>query len=112
MIGPESTGRRANEGATGLPWGRGVSGKRTVPGSSGHRRGEAVEQSIETLRRARARKFPIVLTSDAHRADELQRVDYAARNAEKAWLDRDRVANTWGAKTLAAWATGGKSALA
>jgi DNA polymerase (family 10) len=71
-----------------------------------------LDLSVETLRRARARKFPIVLTSDAHRADELQRVDYAARNAEKAWLDRDRVANTWGAKTLAAWATGGKSALA
>ena len=71
-----------------------------------------LDMSVETLRRARARKFPIVLTSDAHRADELQRVDYAARNAEKAWLDRDRVANTWGAAKLAAWATGGKSSLA
>lgn len=69
-----------------------------------------LDLSVETLRRARARKFPIILTSDAHRADELLRVDYAARNAEKAWLDRERIANTWDAARLAAWATGGKNA--
>jgi DNA polymerase (family 10) len=71
-----------------------------------------LDLSVESLRHARARKFPIVLTSDAHRAEELQRVDYAAQNAAKAWLDRDRVVNTWSAQKLAAWATGGKSALA
>lgn len=69
-----------------------------------------LDLSVEALRRAREHRFPIVLTSDAHRAEELLRVDYAAQNATKAWLDRDRVANTWTAERLAAWATGGKSA--
>ena len=69
-----------------------------------------LDLSVEALRRAREHRFPIVLTSDAHRAEELQRVSYAARNAEKAWLDPDRIANTWPADRLAAWATGGKSA--
>lgn len=64
-----------------------------------------LDMSVETLRRARARSFPMVLTSDAHRAEELQRVEYAARNAEKAWVEPERFANTWPAKKLAAWAT-------
>jgi DNA polymerase (family 10) len=71
-----------------------------------------LDLSVESLRRARARKFPIVLTSDAHRAEELQRVAFAAQNAAKAWLDRDRVVNTWSAQKLAGWATGAKSAIA
>lgn len=69
-----------------------------------------LDMSVETLRRARAHTFPMVLTSDAHRAEELQRVEYAARNAEKAWVEPERFANTWPAEKLAAWASGGKRA--
>ena len=69
-----------------------------------------LDMSVETLRRARAHSFPMVLTSDAHRAEELQRVEYAARNAEKAWVEPERFANTWPAEKLAAWASGGKRA--
>ena len=45
-----------------------------------------------------------VLTSDAHHTSELDRVPYAAVNAEKAWLSPERIANTWTRKRLAAWA--------
>jgi DNA polymerase (family 10) len=69
-----------------------------------------LDLSVEALRRASGRDVTLVMTSDAHRAEELQRVDYAALNAEKAWVDPDRVANTWPAERLAAWATGGKKA--
>jgi DNA polymerase (family 10) len=69
-----------------------------------------LDMSVETLRRARAHIFPMVLTSDAHRAEELQRVEYAARNAEKAGVDPERFANSWPAERLAAWATAGKRA--
>jgi len=67
-----------------------------------------LDMSVETLRRARSHAFPMVLTSDAHRAEELQRVEYAARNAEKAWVEPERFANTWPAEKLAAWAEGEK----
>jgi len=66
-----------------------------------------LDMSVETLRRARAHTFPLVMTSDAHRAEELQRVEYAALNAEKAWVDPERVVNTWTPERLAAWARGG-----
>ena len=45
-----------------------------------------------------------VLTSDAHHADELERVRYAALNAERAWIEPDRVANARGAEALVKWA--------
>jgi DNA polymerase (family 10) len=64
-----------------------------------------LDLSAEALRRARGRAVTFVLTSDAHRAEELERVRFAALNAERAWLDRERVANCWPAERLAAWAT-------
>jgi DNA polymerase (family 10) len=65
-----------------------------------------LDLSVEALRRARGRNVTFVFTSDAHRADELERVRYASLNAERAWLDPDRVANTWSADRLRAWAAG------
>ncbi len=62
-----------------------------------------LDMSVEALRRARASEVTFVLTSDAHHADELGRVRYAALNAERAWLDPDRVANAWPADRLLAW---------
>ena len=44
-----------------------------------------------------------MLTSDAHHADELDRVRYAALNAERAWVEPERVANAWPAEKLLAW---------
>ncbi|MES1164545.1 MAG: DNA polymerase/3'-5' exonuclease PolX [Verrucomicrobiota bacterium] len=62
-----------------------------------------LDLSVESLRRARGRAITFVLTSDAHHAAELDRVRFAALNAERAWLDPDRVANTWSPERLAAW---------
>jgi DNA polymerase (family 10) len=64
-----------------------------------------LDMSVEALRRARSRDLTYVLTSDAHRADELERVRFAAQNAERAWIDPARVANAWSADRLVAWAT-------
>jgi DNA polymerase (family 10) len=63
-----------------------------------------LDLSVDALRRALARDVTFVLTSDAHHARELERVEFAARNAERAWTPPDRVANTWPADRLAAWA--------
>lgn len=62
--------------------------------------------SVEVLRRARGRAVKLVLTSDAHHATELERVRYAALNAQKAWIEPARIVNTWEADKLAAWALG------
>jgi DNA polymerase (family 10) len=64
-----------------------------------------LDMSVEALRRARDRRVTFVLTSDAHHARELERVRYAVLNAERAWIEPDRVANAWPAERLAAWAT-------
>jgi len=66
--------------------------------------------STEGLRRARGRDVTFVLTSDAHHASELDRVRFAALNAERAWVDPDRVANAWPAERLIHWATQGEEA--
>jgi DNA polymerase (family X) len=68
-----------------------------------------LDMSVESLRRARGRDVTFMFTSDAHRADELERVRYASLNAERAWLDPARVANTWPAERLVKWiADGGR----
>jgi DNA polymerase (family 10) len=67
-----------------------------------------LDLSVEALRRTRDRNITFVLTSDAHRAEELDRVRYAALNAERAWLTPDRVANTWPAEKLVSFARAAK----
>jgi DNA polymerase (family 10) len=62
-----------------------------------------LDLSVDALRRARGRDVDFVLTSDAHRADELDRVRFAAQNAERAWVDAERVANAGTAERLVAW---------
>ncbi|AKU97663.1 DNA polymerase X family [Labilithrix luteola] len=62
-----------------------------------------LDMSVEALRQCRARKVTLVLTSDAHHHDELDRVDNAVRNAERAWIDPDRIANAGTPERLLAW---------
>jgi DNA polymerase (family X) len=64
-----------------------------------------LDLSVEALRRGRGRDVTFVLTSDAHRASELGRVAYAAKNAERAWIDPARIANAWEVERLRSWAT-------
>ena len=62
-----------------------------------------LDLSVELLHRARLRNVTFLLTSDAHHADELARVGFASLNAERAWVDPERVANAWPAERLRAW---------
>ncbi|MEO8796382.1 MAG: PHP domain-containing protein, partial [Polyangiaceae bacterium] len=65
-----------------------------------------LDLSVEALRRGRDKNVTFVMTSDAHHFSELARVDNAAKNAERAWIGPDRIANTWSKEKLVAWATG------
>ena len=62
-----------------------------------------LDLSVDWLRRARTRPVTLALSSDAHDAGELARVDFAIRNAERAWIDPARVINTWPADRLIDW---------
>jgi DNA polymerase (family X) len=62
-----------------------------------------LDMSVEALRRVRARAVPLVLTSDAHHAQELERIRFAALNAERASIDPERVINTWPKERLLSW---------
>jgi len=64
-----------------------------------------LDMSVDALRHAQARSSRVlfVLTSDAHHESELERVRYAALNAERAWIDADRVVNACGPERLLGW---------
>jgi DNA polymerase (family 10) len=62
-----------------------------------------LDMSVEALRRARSCSVTFVITSDAHHADELERVRYAALNAERAWIDPERVVNASTSERLLAF---------
>jgi DNA polymerase (family X) len=64
-----------------------------------------LDLSVEALRRTRGRGVTYVLTSDAHRAEELDRVRFAALNAARAWVTAETVANTWSPERLLDWAS-------
>ena len=64
-----------------------------------------LDATLDVLRAARGRKVELVLTSDAHKADELDRVEYAALHAAKAWVPLGQIVNTMPAGELLAWAS-------
>jgi DNA polymerase (family 10) len=64
-----------------------------------------LDMSVDALRRARDRRVTFVLTSDAHESEELDRIRFAALNAERAWVAPERIANAWTADRLTAWAS-------
>ncbi|HTV22352.1 MAG TPA: DNA polymerase/3'-5' exonuclease PolX [Polyangiaceae bacterium] len=71
-----------------------------------------LDMSVEALRRVRSRDVPLVLTSDAHHSNELDRIRFAALNAERASIDPERVVNTWPAERLLEWLSAGRRAAA
>jgi len=62
-----------------------------------------LDLSVDALHRCRSRDVTLMLTSDAHHADELARVDFASLNAERAWVDPARVLNAGDPDRLKDW---------
>jgi len=62
-----------------------------------------LDLSVDALRRSHGHDVTFVLTSDAHHARELERVNFAKLNAERAWIDPDQIANAWPAERFIAW---------
>ena len=63
-----------------------------------------LDAADDVLRRARAFDVMIVVNSDAHHVSEYDRLQWGALQAQRGWVDRARVANTWPAARFLAWA--------
>lgn len=54
-------------------------------------------------RRAQELGIKLSINTDAHRADQLQLMNYGIGTARRAWLEPQNVINTWPLETLLAW---------
>lgn len=62
-----------------------------------------LDAATDVLHRARELGVVVVVSSDAHHIDELDRVQHGARHAQRAWVDPAMVANTWPQMTFLEW---------
>ena len=62
-----------------------------------------LDAAWEVLRRARDLDVTFVVSTDAHHTDELGRMQWGVRQAQRGWVDADRVANTWSAERFSEW---------
>jgi DNA polymerase (family 10) len=68
-----------------------------------------LDADTEVLRRARSLPVTIVVNSDAHHQREFDRLRWGAMHAQRGWVDRDRIANTWPAERFLAWASANRA---
>jgi len=69
-----------------------------------------LDAAADVLRRARALDVTIVVNSDAHHQREFDRLRWGVLHAQRGWVDRERIANTWPAERFLAWAAHARSA--
>ncbi len=65
---------------------------------------DRLDATVPVLRQARAAGVVFTISTDSHHPDELRRHHYGALHAQRAWITKDRVANTWPRKKFLAWA--------
>lgn len=63
-----------------------------------------LDAAADVLRRTRAHEVIIVVNSDAHHVADFERLQWGVRQAQRGWIERDRIANTWPAARFLAWA--------
>ena len=68
-----------------------------------------LDASDEVLRRARSRDVVILVNSDAHHVSDFERLQWGVQQAQRGWVDRERIANTWPAERFLAWAAAGRT---
>jgi DNA polymerase (family 10) len=64
---------------------------------------DRLDASPEVLRQAARRGVLFVITSDAHRVWELDNLRFGVLNAQRGWVERDAVVNTWDTDRFLAW---------
>jgi DNA polymerase (family 10) len=71
-----------------------------------------LDLSVEALRRSRKYPVKLLVTSDAHAVPELDRVNHALLQAQRAWIAPETVINTGSVERLVAWLNEKKPELA
>lgn len=64
-----------------------------------------LDAAAEVLRRARELGVVLVMSTDAHHVDELNRMQWGVLHAARGWVEKDSVANTWPMERFLAWAS-------
>ncbi len=72
---------------------------------------DRLDLAVERARRAVAAGCLVAIDSDAHRIRELDDVRWGVSQARRAWVEPDRVVNTWEPERLLAWLAGKEARL-
>ena len=62
-----------------------------------------LDLAVEYLEMAQEKGVPVAINTDAHAADQLEVMAIGVRHAQKAWLKKDNVVNTWPLNRLRAF---------
>lgn len=62
-----------------------------------------LDAAVDVLRRARELGVKLVISSDAHHVEELDRMQWGTQQALRAWIDPQQVANTWSLDKFLRW---------
>ena len=65
---------------------------------------DRLDPPAEVLLQARGRSVRFVISTDAHRTAELRQSKWGIRQAQRGWVDRGSVANTWPRRRFLDWA--------
>ncbi len=64
---------------------------------------ERLDASHDVLVRARERNIVFVIDTDAHHSDDFRRVTWGVGHAQRAWIERRQIANTWPVADFMSW---------
>ena len=65
---------------------------------------DRLDAPVEVLLQARGRRVHFIVSTDAHRTRELDQSRWGIRQAQRGWVDRDMIANTWPLNRFLDWA--------
>ncbi len=65
---------------------------------------DRLDPPAEILYQARNRSVLFIISTDAHRTTEMRQSRWGIRQAQRGWIRRDSVANTWPRRRFLAWA--------
>ena len=63
-----------------------------------------LDAAADVLLRARERGVVFVVSTDAHHTSEQRRMEWGARQCQRGWVTKDKIANTWPREKFLAWA--------
>ncbi len=65
---------------------------------------DRLDAPVEVLWQARGRDIHFVISTDAHRTGELPQSRWGIRQAQRGWVDKQMIANTWESERFLEWA--------